>query len=47
VLVSTNAGKSWIFSACDMSGFNVTGLAVGSANLFAGTYGKGLWRHPL
>ena len=51
VFVSTNNGTSWKAANTGLTNFNITALAVsaasGGSNLFAGTYGSGLWKRPV
>jgi len=47
VFCSTDNGASWVALAGGLTSYEVHSLAVDGTSLFAGTYGSGVWRHPL
>ncbi len=47
VFHSTNNGTSWTQVNTGLTDTNVIALATSGTNLFAGTYGHGVWRRPL
>ncbi|MGC8654760.1 MAG: T9SS type A sorting domain-containing protein, partial [Candidatus Kryptoniota bacterium] len=44
---STNNGTSWTAVNNGLTNTNVFALAISGTNIFAGTYGSGVWRRPL
>ena len=47
VFLSNNNGSNWTGFNTGLTNTNVTSLEVCGTNLFAGTYGSGVWRRPL
>lgn len=47
VYLSTNNGTNWTSVNNGLTNYNIYTLAVSGTNLFAGTYGAGVWIRPL
>ena len=47
VYLSTHAGTNWMSVSPGLSNTNIRCFAIQGANVFAGTYGGGLWQRPL
>jgi len=47
VFLSTNSGTSWTAVNTGLTNTEIRALAVSGTNLFAGTFGRGVWRRPL
>jgi len=47
VFLSTNNGTSWTQVNTGLPSTSVRSLAVSGANLFAGTYERGVWKRPV